>query len=357
MQQEHAPSSTAPTRVFAVVCALVFVLLSLLMDKEDPGFLPAAVILIFAFAIAGTSTTTANRLVGIGGLALCATGIFNMVKPVAPVFGDAERLVGVVVLTLGVVVVWRAYARSRVLSPTPWRATAVIVFSVVVVWQLSHGRVAWPCVRGGTSACAAWVDLELARGTTAIAKAVARAASGPGRTGLIFRVARETGDAAFAENLVGASCSRTDRAPCVSLGDVRRALGHWPEAIAWYDKACTPEPPAPGEAKSKCIPDDQFFPKLIAAERWPDVERTLQAQCTSSRGDDCARAVPMGVLDLAVAHDVDWGERTFTARCEEGAARFCFVRGALAERTRRGDPLPWYRRACELGDPDGCRNQ
>lgn len=90
------------------------------------------------------------------------------------------------------------------------------------------------------------------------------------------------------------------------------------------------------------------------AKRWDHVERCFGRMCRARAVPDCLPEVSMAMLNATIDADRSWAEQTFDARCGQGLGRWCFIRGALAHRTRR-DGREWFKRGCELGDADCCR--
>ena len=329
--------------VLGVYAATLSALASL-QGRADPGHLPAALIAIIALVVSRRQPCTAARLTTLSLLHLQATMIaaWPSVRPdgwglggaMTLVIYDAFRLL--FFLNLGVLAVaLRAMLRKQ---PEPWRPFIVTTALVCGLWAAALGWYRWPCWTG--RGCARLITAELRRGNGFSAKWIAEhTCEGP--CGAVLLVAKDLGDAEWAERVLGSRCSAGDRRLCRALGQLNADLGKLDRSVHWWDLACGDE----------CRVD---WDKLVQAHRWSDVERYLMNGCRHTRSSRCEDDVLPYLADLA-QFDVDWGERTFAARCEGGQARACVARATLDWNTRRGDSAPWHERACRMGDPAGCK--
>ena len=311
----------------------------------DRGHLPAAVVAVAAMFMARWRPRTAARLIALSVLEL----LWVMLAAWGSMRASGYDLGGVGALldwvafhviffaSLGVLIaVLVAVRRQDAESWKPFLATAL---PVLAVWVVALGWYRWPCWTG--RGCTRLIQAEVGRGNDWSARRIAEeSCRGPGAScGEVFSVARQTNDPEWAEQVLEPRC-KDDARICRSLGQLSADLGNITRAIRWWDISCGRE----------CGVD---WGKLSRSHRWTEIERYLMNACRRARRSACEDDVLTHLADFALS-DRDWGESNFAQRCNAGRARACVARASLDWNTRRGDPVPWWDRACKMGDRMGC---
>lgn len=345
-----------PLWVSALLLAVVSLPLAL-GRQLDPVHLPSVALSGAAMVWAGRRPATSARVLTAAWLA-SAVALFVLWRENPPSgYGGPGNVVVVAGLAALVVLGLAAAGVSALLAfraaHEPWTRALLTLAGVALGWSAALGWHRVPCWLG--KSCLPLLEAELRRGNHFAAR---RLAEDLGQTqwGIVLTTAARIDDLTWAEDTVGGRCDRAHRDVCLSLGNLAAQLHDYDRGRRWWDVACSPEPrdPRRGEQANNC---NLFFDELATAARWSEVERYLVRAC-EGRGDrPCENAALPWLVTLSLRRDTGWGEDELARRCHASNALACVARATMDARSRRGDPQPWWSRACELGEPKGCNRE